>query len=209
MYRLPIRPFFSYLIFAMAGVFVLNLLFKEFHLISRMELNAQEVLSGQPWRLITFLFIPTNIYADDSILHVLIVLSFLYFLGTTLEERWGVRRFLIYYFFGAIAAIIAGMLTSYGTNRYLNLSLFFSFAILYPDAQILLYFVLPIRAKWLALLNGAIYVYEFINNPWPIRAAIIASLLNLLLFFGDDILNQIRLAIQQYRRRQAFKNRSR
>ena len=193
----------------MAGVFVLNLLFKEFHLISRMELNAQEVLSGQPWRLITFLFIPTNIYADDSILHVLIVLSFLYFLGTTLEERWGVRRFLIYYFFGAIAAIIAGMLTSYGTNRYLNLSLFFSFAILYPDAQILLYFVLPIRAKWLALLNGAIYVYEFINNPWPIRAAIIASLLNLLLFFGDDILNQIRLAIQQYRRRQAFKNRSR
>ena len=101
------------------------------------------------------------------------------------------------------------MLTSYGTNRYLNLSLFFSFAILYPDAQILLYFVLPIRAKWLALLNGAIYVYEFINNPWPIRAAIIASLLNLLLFFGDDILNQIRLAIQQYRRRQAFKNRSR
>ena len=193
----------------MAGVFVLNLLFKEFHLISRMELNAQEVLSGQPWRLITFLFIPTNIHADDSILHVLIVLSFLYFLGTTLEERWGVRRFLIYYFFGAIAAIIAGMLTRYGTNRYLNLSLFFSFLILYPDAQLMLSFVLPIRAKWLALLNGAIYVYEFINNPWPIRAAIIASLLNLLLFFGDDILNQIRLAIQQYRRRQAFKNRSR
>ena len=63
----------------MAGVFVLNLLFKEFHLISRMELNAQEVFSGQPWRLITFLFIPTNIHADDSLLHVLIVLSFCIF----------------------------------------------------------------------------------------------------------------------------------
>ena len=100
------------------------------------------------------------------------------------------------------------MLTGYGTNYYLNLSLFFSFAILYPDAQVLLFFVLPIKVKWLALLNGVVYLYDLIHNPWPIRAAIIASLINLILFLGGDILNQTRTTIQQWRRRQIFRNRS-
>lgn len=202
--NLRIFPFFSYLVFAMGGVYILDLIFSEFFLISRMELNAQKVLSGQPWRLITFLFIPPN----AKILQTVITLYFLYFIGTTLERRWGARRFFIYYIIGTIAAIIAGMLTGYGTNYYLNLSLFFSFAILYPDAQVLLFFVLPIKVKWLALLNGVVYLYDLIHNPWPIRAAIIASLINLILFLGGDILNQTRTTIQQWRRRQIFRNRS-
>ena len=97
----------------------------------------------------------------------------------------------------------------YGTNLYLNLSLFFAFAIVKPDYQILLFFVLPIKVKWLALLNLVIYIASLINGPGYARAAIIASLLHILLFFGGDLLNLTRNNLNQWKRRRAFKKNSR
>ncbi len=205
LYRLPIKPFFQYLVFAMAGIYVLDLLFPTFGLISKMLLIAPTVTSGEVWRLLTFLVIPPF----GRILEAAISLYFFYFIGTSLEARWGARRFLLFYLFGAAFALAAGMISGIGTNLYLNLSLFFAFAILNPEYQILLFFILPIKVKWLALLNLVFYIASLINGPWYARAAIIASLLHILLFVGGDLLNLTRSTIRQWRRRQAFKRSSR
>ena len=205
LYKFRVRPFFNYIVFAMAGIYLLNLFFPQFFLTFRLSLIREDVFNGEVWRLLTFLIIPPG----GSILQTALTLYFYYFIGTALEARWGARRFLVYYAVGTAAAIIAGLLTGYGTNLYLNLSLFFAFAIQYPDFQLLLFFILPIKVKWLALLNAVYYVYGFISGTWPLRIAILFSLVNLFLFFGGDLINKSRLAIQQWKRRQIFKKNSR
>lgn len=189
----------------MAGIYVLDLFFPTFNLISRISLFTAQVLHGQVWRILTFLIVPP----PGNILQAALSLYFFFFIGTALEGRWGVRRFFLYYVIGAIFAVIAAFFTGYGTNLYLNLSMFFAFAIIYPNYQILLFFVLPIKVKWLALVNLIFYVASLINGPGFARAAIIASLLHILLFFGGDLLNMARNALNHWKRRQAFKRNSR
>ena len=205
LHKYRVKPFFNYIVFAMAGIYLLNLFFPQFFLTFRLSLIRESVFNGEVWRLLTFLINPPG----GSILQTALTLYFYYFIGTALEARWGARRFLVYYAVGAAAAIIAGMMTGFGTNLYLNLSLFFAFAIQYPDFQLLLFFILPIKVKWLALLNAVYYVYGFISGTWPLRIAILFSLVNFILFFGGDLINKSRLAIQQWKRRQIFKKNSR
>ena len=205
LYRLPLKPFFRYMVLAMAGIYVLELFFPTFNLISRMSLFTAPLLRGEIWRVLTFLIVPPF----GGILQAALSLYFFFFIGTALETRWGVRRFFLFYVIGAVFAIIAAFYTGDGTNLYLNLSLFFAFAVIYPDYQYLLFFVLPIKVKWLALLNLIFYFASLINGPDYTRAAIIASLLHILLFFGGDLTNMARSTINQWKRRQAFKKNSR
>ena len=108
-------------------------------------------------------------------------------MGTALENRWGSKRFNLYYLFGILGADLGGMLFGYGTNYFLNLSLFLAFACLYPDFEILLFFVLPLKIKYIAYLDAAYLVYLLISNPWGARASMLLSLLPFFMFFGRDL----------------------
>jgi hypothetical protein len=116
---------------------------------------------------------------------------------------------MLYYAIGALGAILAALLTQFGTNMYLYMSMFFAYAILNPENQILLFFVIPVKMKWLALLNAAFYIYALIIGSWTDRAAVLFSLLNVILFFGGDIINLIKNSISQWKRRQSFKYKNR
>ena len=205
LYRLQIRPFFRYLIFAMAGVYLLQMFFPTFSLIGLLSLYMPAVYRGQLWRVLTFLIVPPI----NSPLFVLLTMYFYYFIGTALENRWGARRVLLYYAIGALGAILAALLTQIGTNMYLYLSMFFAFAILNPENQVLLFFVIPVKMKWLAIINAAFYVYAFLIGSWAERIALLFSILNIILFFGGDIINLVSNSIAQWKRRQSFKNRRR
>lgn len=205
LYRLRIHPFFRYVVFAMAGVYALQLFFPRFDLLGRMALYMPLVYRGQLWRLVTFLLIPPF----ASPLYALLTLYFYYFIGTALEARWGARRFFLYYVIGALGAILAALFTQLGTNLYVYLSMFFALAIMNPENQVLLFFFLPVKMKWLALLNALYFFYVLVVGSWPQRAAVLLSLLNVILFFGGDIINLVRLNLSQWKRRRDFRNRSR
>lgn len=213
MHGVRIQPFFKYIIFAMAGVALLQFFIPRYPLVYWMALVRDLVFSGQIWRLLTFLLIPPlmegSILTTSGIIQVALMLYFYYFIGTALEGRWGARRFLLYYAIGALAAILAGLISGIGFNQFLYLSMFFAFAIQYPDFQLLLFFVLPIKVKWLALFNAVYHIYLFAIGTWPVRLAILFSLLNLVLFFGGDLLTMARQSIAQWRRRQLFKKNTR
>ena len=172
-------------------------------------LSMPKVLQGQVWRLITFIFLPPA----SSPLFVLFVLYFYYFIGTSLEEVWGSFRFNLYYLFGIIGTMIAGVITGYGDNMYLNLSLFLAFAQLFPEHQVLLFFFIPIKIKYLAYLDWALFAWSLIVGSWSVRAAIVASLLNFFLFFGPDMFRQIKnkgkyRSVQRNWRKQMKQNRN-
>ncbi len=187
--RWAVPNFMLTVVIGMAIVYVLNMFFPAYNITNFLALIPAQIARGQVWRLITFIFIPPS----ASPVFVVFALYFYYSIGTALENSWGSFKFNIFYLLGVIGAIVASLLTGYATNTYLNLSLFFAFAILYPDTQFLLFFVIPVKAKYLAVVDAVLYVVTFISsNSWSTRAAIIAALVNIAIFFGGDVIRYMK-----------------
>lgn len=202
MFRLNVKPFFRYIIFGMALVFAADLFMPKLALGNWLTLIFPYVMQGQVWRLLTFLVMPTTSY---TLLMSIVSMYFYYLVGTSLERSWGARRFLIFYGIGTLANIIAAAITGVGTNMFLNFSLFFALAAIYPEQQFSLFFVLPVKAKWMALFDLALFAYWFVTGNWFIRAAIIASLVNVALFFAKDFIDMFRQDYNRYKRKAAYR----
>jgi len=132
-----------------------------------------------------------------------ITLYFYYFIGSTLEREWGTAKFTIYYLSGIVLHIIYGFIMWFITSRiflltpmYLNLSMFFAFAVLFPDHVVRLFFIIPIKIKWLALLNAAFFIYAIISEILGGRVLVallpIVALLNFFIICGDEALAYLR-----------------
>lgn len=123
-----------------------------------------------------------------------------YFIGNMLEREWGSVKFTVYYGIGVLANIVVGLVLSvlYGANYawsvvsvdYLNMSLFFAFAALYPDLQFLLFFIIPVKAKWLAWIDAAFFALSIatslLNLSWTGVVLPLVAIANFLLFFWED-----------------------
>jgi len=185
--RYAIRNLMMYVVGAMAAVFVAGLV-TPVNLIGLFAFDAAAVMQGEVWRVITFIAIPPA----TSMIFIIFVLYLYWLIGSTLENEWGALKFNIFYLCGIVGTVIAGFITGFATNFYLNLSLFLAFAILNPNFELRLFFVLPVKMKWLACLYAASLLFSFIFNTWPGRLALIVSILNVILFFGKDFVNIIK-----------------
>lgn len=213
--RYAIPNLIVYLIGAYCVGFVLNMAAPG--LLGYLNFQPYYILHGQIWRIFTWIFMPT----DTNIIFLAIMMLFYYQLGTTLERTWGTFRFNVY-IIGGILLTVIGSLAAYGliylfagqgmaystssimgqliSTTYINMSIFLAFAVMYPDMQILLYFVIPIKMKWMAVF----YAVMMVSNVWEIYQSIysytqsassarwyagimllciVLSLLNFLIFF--------------------------
>ena len=173
--------------------------------LSFLTFNLNALLHGEVWRLFTFVFIPQS----TSPLGLVLTLYFYYLIGNTLENTWGDFQFNVYYLCGMLGAILAAALTGYGTSYYINLSLFFAFAMLYPDFQVLLFFIIPIKMKYMALFSGALCLIDLLMGGWSTRAAVLLSLANFLLFFGGDFFRTVKQEIKYHKTRRTWQNQNR
>ena len=155
--------------------------------------------------MVTFLFLPPN----SSPIWILFSLYFYCIIGNGLEGAWGSFRFNVFYLVGALAAILSGFLTGASVNEYLNLSLFLAFAALYPEHQVLLFFVLPIKIKWLALLDLVYFALALVLGSWSVRAAVLLALVNILLFFGGPLVRNLKQQAGYWKTRQNFRRNNR
>ncbi len=150
--------------------------------------NWDMVLRGQIWRIFTFVFIPQS----DSIIFFIFVAFLYYSIGSALEDAWGTFKFNVYYISGALLTMISLIIVStvfgirnyWGTASYINLSLFLAYACLFPDVEFLVYMILPIKVKYLALLDVALLAISFFNGTIVSRVLILVSLFNFIVFFG-------------------------
>lgn len=164
--------------------------------LSFLTLDPYAILHGQVWRIFTWVINPPS--SPD--IFTLIMLFFYYSIGTTLERTWGEFKYNLYIFSGIFFTILGafviygvGVLTGWlqvsdmlsvnFSTYYINLSIFLAFAACYPDMQVLLYFIVPVKIKWLAYFDLALLGFSFVQSDVAGRAAIIASLLNFILFF--------------------------
>lgn len=163
------------------------------------------ILRGEVWRLVTFLFLPPG----SSPIWILFSLYFYCLIGNGLESAWGSFRFNIFYLVGALGAVCSGLITGYAANGFLNMSLFLAFAAIYPDHQVLVFFFLPIKIKWLALLDALYFVYSFFAGGWAAKLAILFALLNIALFFGGDLLRNAKQQAGYWKTRYNFRKNNR
>ena len=154
-------------------------------IIGLLMLSPYHILHGQVWRLITWVFMPT----DTNLVYLLIMALFYYQLGTTLERTWGTFRFNVYIFGGMLFTVIGAFLlygimylmnggvttemlligTSFSTS-YINMSIFLAFACMYPDMQVLLMFIIPIKMKWRFLCRSSTLLFS--SSPPETSSAI-------------------------------------
>lgn len=160
-------------------------------LMNYMLFNPALILRGQIWRLISFVFIPpsTGVLA-------FIAFYFYYWIGSTLEQQWGTGQFTIYFFTGVILTILYGFLIYFITGRsvslsstYIFLSMFFSFAALFPDMQVLFMFIIPVKMKYLALVDAAFFLLSVFTTPFPENLLPVVAVLNFLIFCGGELKN--------------------
>lgn len=176
-------------------------------LLSYLQFSAAGVLHGQIWRIVTFVLVPYS-----SGLWLLLLLYFYYFIGNVLEREWGEGRFTIYYLMGMALTVIFGFAAYFITGRdmgatasYLNLSMFFAFATLYPDEQVLFMFIIPIKVKWLAIADALFFVYQImagLGSGLGMMAFLpLVAVLNYFVFCGDQLFSEVMPASRQQRRK--------
>lgn len=172
-------------------------------ILDRIALIPARVLQGEVWRLLTLIFDPPA----TALLWAFLFWYFFYFLGTALEAAWGAFRYNVYLAVGYLATVAVAFVTPEvaASNSFLYASVFLAFATLYPDYQIYLFFVLPIRVRWLALLMWLGYALQLVRGDWATRLALLASISNYLLFSYGEIWRRIKTA----QRRMAAQTRQR
>lgn len=147
------------------------------------------ILHGQIWRLVSFIFYPPSMG-----LLALLAFWFYYWIGSTLEAQWGTGQFTIYYFSGVILTVLYGFIIYFITGRsvnlgseYIYLSMFFSFAVLYPDMQVLFMYIIPIKIKYLAIVDAVFFAYSVIANSFPVNLLPLVALINFFIFCGGEL----------------------
>lgn len=163
-------------------------------------LNFNAIFHGQVWRLFTYLLEPYGYYAEMGILVSLLFFAIqvnLFFLfGRSLEQVWGTFRANLYFLSGYLLNIIAALilylsplhLSYYGAGfQFIYWSMFFAFATLYPNYELLVWFILPIKVKWLALADAIYMTYLVVANiqsgNLSAAVAIVVAMGNFLIYF--------------------------
>ncbi len=196
-----------YLIIGNALVYLFTMMDRTGMLAWYLCLAPDRLLKGEIWRLVTFVFVPNT----GRLIFLVIELYFYYLIGSTLERAWGVGKFTVYYLCGMAITVVYGILASLITGRslaltgsYLSLSMFFVYATLWPDNQVLLFFFIPVKVKWLAWFEAAVFLLTMITGRTLLP---LVGLANYFLFCGTSLLASLKFfrmrnrgQAQQFRR---------
>jgi membrane associated rhomboid family serine protease len=169
--RFGIPNLMRYIVIGNALVYVLSLLSRnaDAAALDFLSFNLSGLLHGEVWRLVSFVFVP----GYGSPFALIIALYFYYWIGSTLEREWGTAKFTLYYVGGALLTVLGVIITSLITGNYhltlagtgyVNLSMFLAFAVLFPDMTVLLFFIIPVKIKWLAIIDGAFFAIEIVQS---------------------------------------------
>lgn len=191
--RFGIPNLMLYIVVISLAVWLLSIMDESKTLLSYFTFSPELILKGQVWRLISFIFIPQSLS-----LWALLFFYFYYWIGSTLEREWGTARFNIFIFSGIFLTIIYGLVIYFITKQsvnigtyYIYLSMFFSFATLFPDTQVLFMFIIPVKIKWLAYVDAAFFLYAMLMSQFPFNLLPLIAILNYFVFFGADLISSI------------------
>ena len=191
--------------------YVVGYVFELLGIMQFFTLNPEAILHGQIWRLVTWVITPP----ESLSIFTIIMLYFYYSLGTALERTWGAFRYNVYIISGLLFSTVGVILLYVGnlllgnqigiygvSTYYLCLSIFLAFAVEYPNMEVLLMFIIPVKIKYMAYLDVIYLLYVMYISGWTGRVLIIACLLNfIVLFFATRNYRKVSPAEMKRKRR--------
>ena len=192
--RWGIPGLMRYIVAANAVIYIFSMFDRSGLLLSTLMMDASAVLHGQLWRIVTFVLIPTG----SQPFSVLLSLMFYCWLGESMERLWGSAKFTFYYVSGMLLSVLAAILVLFVDGLavplagagYVNSALFFAYALTYPETVVRLFFILPIKMKWLAIIEAVFYaaavVLGITAGLWGLALMPVVAMLNLFIFFSPD-----------------------
>ncbi len=190
--RFGIPNLMRYICIGNLAFWLMGVLLRNYILLSYITFDAEAILQGQVWRLISFMFYPVT----NGVLLALLAFYFYYWMGSTLEQYWGMVQFNIYILLGWLFTVVFGFLVYFITGEspqitgnYLYLSLFFAFATLFPDQQVMLFMLIPIKMKWLAIVDALFFASTVLMGmgQFPANLLPLVAMLNYAVFFGGEL----------------------
>ena len=187
--------------------------FSGFPLSAVLYFSRGAIFFGEVWRLVTFIFVPlTGDYGilrfsipGTSFLMTVLSAYFYYWIGSALEREWGTARLNCFFFCGALLDVIYGLIFGFASIHYVNLSMLFAFALLFPDVQILFMLLIPIKVKWLAWIDIALFVWDMIRyiqlRVWSLAFLPLVAILNFFIFFWSEFMDSLAYRKQRYQHR--------
>lgn len=163
--------------------------------IERLALFPNRVIQGEYWRLITFLALPLSL----SLIWVIFALWFIYFILDAIEREWGDLKTTLYVLLAIVLMIIFSFWFDYPITNVSDFesTLFLAAATLFPELEIRLFLIIPVKMKWLGWLSLAFLGVKFIESDWVGRVYLLMIYFNYLLFFGPAALGRVK---QMFRR---------
>lgn len=154
-------------------------------ILSRIDGNVAEIFGGEWHRFVTFIWMPPGSHP----VWAFFFWYMFYMMGTSLELYWGTFRYNVFLLIGYTANVAAALLFpgGYLSNWFLQGTVFLAFAWLNPDFIIQIFFIIPVRIKWIALLTWIGFLLVFVFGPIYAKLSVVASVLNFLMFFGKDL----------------------
>lgn len=153
-------------------------------------LRPDRVLEGEWLRLITYFFVPPS----GGIFWNFLAWMMLYFVGSALEGHWGTVRLNLYMFLGWFLTTLVAFIfpVPFVVSYYVILSTFLAFAFIAPELEMMVFFILPVKVKWLALAQWLWYGLDFARGPLAVRLSILTAVITFLVFFGREIIQRVR-----------------
>ncbi len=198
--RFAVKGLMIYITALNLAIFIMMMTGNGSNAVSKLGFDLGLIMKGEVWRIITYLFIPP----ETNVIFILFILYMYYMIGSTLESEWGSFRFNIYYLIGAVATTLAGFICGSTTALFLNTSLFLAFARINPDYEFLLFFVLPVKVKYLAWIDWGFLIFTILFGIIAMKIIAAASIINYALFFGTDIVKGAATNRQAYMRRTQY-----
>lgn len=172
------------------------------------QLTRSGLVHGQLWRLVSFVFSPVSMTGNP--LFFALALYLIYMIGTSLERAWGSFKFDVYLLLGVVGAWAACLLTGASSAMALYYSLFFAFAYLFPNVQLMLFFFIPVKVKWLGWIAAAMYLLNIaaplVYGDWRTSLALVVGVANFLIFFGRGAVQAVRAEVKNRKRRREWQN---
>lgn len=195
--RFGIPNLMKTLVFTQIGVFVVELLCRvllKTSWIGYLQFVPHLIFQGEIWRLITWLVIPNS----TNPFYLLLGCYFYYWIASMLEREWGTPKFNLFYFGGALLSVVLGLLLGLVQRElthsfspinlayYLNLSIFLVLATIYGETRVYLFFVVPVKMKWMALIDVVLILVDAVNfvrlGYWMLALVPLASWINYFIF---------------------------
>lgn len=190
-------------------------------------MDPEAICHGQVWRLVTWVCtIP-----QQSGFFLIFMFIMYYWIGRTLEQTWGTFRYNLFIFMGLILMtvgpmliyLVSGLILGFdsalnlsSSTYYLNLTSFLAFATVFPNQQVYFMFILPIKMKWLAILDALLLAWEVVQYAFLAIAVpqqmffcisqivmILLSVANFLIYFLATR-NYKKISPKEIRRKQKF-----